>query len=104
MPPAGIKLALPAPKLPQTYAIYLAATGNGDCGVTSLKVTGWEGKFCSEMNIAIEQRKAICVHFTRVQLPYLRFVIRLCSISSAHSASLKLLDWNSVTAVLVSLP
>ena len=26
----------------------------------------------SEMNIAIEQMKAMCVHITRMQLPYLR--------------------------------
>jgi hypothetical protein len=62
----------------------------------------------SEMNIAIEQRKAVCVcvcvHITRVQLPYLYCVIRLCSVSSVHSASLNILDWNSVTVVLVILP
>jgi hypothetical protein len=70
-----------------------AATGIGDCGVTSLKVTVWEGKFDSEMNIAIEQRKAMYVHSNRVQLPYLCYVIRLCSVSSLHSASLKFPDW-----------
>jgi len=59
MPPAGLELALLAPKLPHTYALYLAATGICDCGVTSLKMTGCEGKFDSEMNIAIEQRKAM---------------------------------------------
>ena len=60
MPPAGLELALLAPKLPHTYALYLAATGFGDCGVTSLKMTDWERKFDSEMNIAIEQMKAMC--------------------------------------------
>jgi len=39
MLPAGLELALPAPKLPHTYALYLAATGICDCGVTSLKTT-----------------------------------------------------------------
>ena len=48
-----------------------------------------EGKFDSEMNIAIEQRKAMYVHITRVQVPYLCFVIRLCSVISLHSANLK---------------
>jgi len=48
MPPARIELALPATKLPQTYALYLAATRNGDCAVTSLKVTGWEGNLTLE--------------------------------------------------------
>jgi len=61
MPPAVFELELPAPKLPQTYALDFAATGIGDCGVTSLKVTVWEGKSDSEMNIAIEQRMALCV-------------------------------------------
>ena len=39
MPPAGFELALLAPKLPHTYALGLAATGIGDCGVKSLKLT-----------------------------------------------------------------
>jgi hypothetical protein len=69
-----------------------------------LKVTDLEGKFDSEMNIAIEQRKAMCVHINRVQLPYLCFVIRLCSVSSFPSASLKLPDWKSVSVALVILP
>jgi hypothetical protein len=38
------------------------ATGTGDCAVTSLNVRVWEGKVDSEMNIAIEQKKAIYVH------------------------------------------
>ena len=46
----------------------------------------------------------VCVHITRVQLPYLYCVIRLCSVPSVHSASLNILDWNSVTVVLVILP
>jgi len=58
----------------------------------------------SEMNIAIEQRKAMCVHINRVQLPYLCCVIRLYSVSSVHSASLKFPDWDSGTVVLVILP
>jgi hypothetical protein len=66
MPPAGFELALPATKQPQTYALERAATGIGEFGVTSFKVTDWEGKFDSEMNIAAEQRKAMCVHITRV--------------------------------------
>ena len=51
----------------------------------SLKLTVCERKFDNEMNIAIEQRKAMCVHINREQLPYLRFVIMLCSLSSVHS-------------------
>jgi len=42
------ELALPAKKLPQTYALYRAANGNGDCAVTSLKVTGWDEKLTLE--------------------------------------------------------
>jgi hypothetical protein len=57
----------------------------------------------SEINVAIEQRKARCVHITRVQLPYLCCVMMLCSVPSVHSASLKIVYWNSVTVVLVSL-
>jgi len=53
MPPAGIELELPTTKQLQTYALDFAATRIGDCGVTTLKVTVWEGKFDSEMNIAI---------------------------------------------------
>jgi hypothetical protein len=90
--------------VPQTYALERAATGIDDCGVTSLRATVWEKKFDNEMNIAIGQRKAICVHITRVQLLYLCFVIRLCSLSSIHSASLMFPDWDKVTVVLVSLP
>jgi len=67
-------------------------------------VTDCEGMYDSEMNIAIEQMKDMYVYINRVQLPYLCFEIRMCSISSLHSASLKLPDWNSVTVVLVSLP
>jgi len=61
MTPAVFELALPATKLPQTYALDRAATGIDDCAVTSFKVTVGEGKFDSEMNIAVEQRKAVCV-------------------------------------------
>jgi hypothetical protein len=70
LPPAGIEIALPATKLPQIYALERAATGIGDCGFTSLKATVWEKKFDNEMNIAIDQRKAICVHINGVQVPY----------------------------------
>ena len=69
MTPAIFELALPATKLPQTCTLHRASTEIGDCGVTSLKLTDWEGKFDSEMNIAIEQRKAMYVHINRVQLP-----------------------------------
>jgi hypothetical protein len=62
-----------------------------------LRATVWEKKFDNEMNIAMEKRKAICVHITRVQVPYLCFVIRMCSVSSLHSASLKFPDWDSGT-------
>ena len=41
------------------------------------------------------------MHINSVQLPYLCFVIRLFSVTSLHSASLKLSDWDSVTVVLV---
>jgi hypothetical protein len=64
---------LPAAKLPQTYAFDRAATGIGNCGFASLKVTVLEGKFDREMNIAIERRKAMyvctlleCSHHTYV--------------------------------------
>jgi len=67
-------------------------------------VTDWEGKFDSEMSIAIEQMKAMCGHINREQLPYLCFVIKLCSVSFLHSASLRFPDWDSVTVVLVCLP
>jgi hypothetical protein len=67
----------------------------------SLKLTVLERKFDSEMNIAIVQRKSMCVDINREQLPYLCFVFRLCSVSSLHSASLKLPHWDSVTVVLV---
>jgi len=55
----------------------------------------------SEMSIAVGQRKAMCVHINREQLPYLCFVMRLCSVSSLHSSSLKFWHWDSVTVVLV---
>jgi len=103
MTPAIFELALPATKLPQTYDLDRATTGIGDCGVRSLKLTDWEGKFDSEMNIAIEQRKAIYVHINSVQLPYLCFVVRVCSVSSLHSASLKFPELNNVPVVRVSL-
>jgi hypothetical protein len=45
----------------------------------------------------------VCEHITRVQLPYLCCVMMLCSLSSVHSASLKILDWKCVTMVLVIL-
>jgi hypothetical protein len=61
MPPAGFEFALPATNLPQTYAVSLVAPGISDCGVTCLKETDLEGKFDGEMNIAIEQSKAMCV-------------------------------------------
>jgi len=67
-------------------------------------VTDCEGMYDSEMNIAIAQMKDMCVHINSVQVPYLYFVIRMCSVSSLHSASLKFPDWNNVTVVLVSLP
>jgi hypothetical protein len=63
----------------------------------------WDGKFDSEMNIAIEQRKAMYVHINRGQLPYLCFVIRMCSVSSLHSASMTFPDCDSVKVVLVSV-
>ena len=69
-----------------------------------MKLTDWKRIYDSDMNIAIEQRKAIYVYITRVQLTYFSFVIGLCSVSSLHSASFKLPDWDSVTVVLVSLP
>jgi len=101
MTPAIFQLALPVTKLPQTYSLDRATTGIGDCGVTSLKVTDWEGKFDSEMSIAVGQRKAMCVHINRELLPNLCFVIKLCSLSSLHSASLRFPHWDSVTVVLV---
>jgi hypothetical protein len=92
MTPATYQLALPVTKLPQTYALDRAANGIADCGVTMLRVTDWEGKLDSEMSIAVGQRKAMCVHINREQLLYLCFVMRLCSVSSLHSASLKFPD------------
>ena len=92
MTPATFQLALPVTKLPQTYTLDCAANGIGDCGVTSFKLTEWEGKLDSEMSIAVGQRKAMCVHINREQLPYLCFVTRLCSVLSLHSASLKFPD------------
>jgi hypothetical protein len=62
---------MPATSLPQTYALDRAATGIADCGFTSLKSTVFEVKLDSEMNIAIEQRMAMYVHITRLQVPYL---------------------------------
>ena len=44
------------------------------------------------------------VHINTEQLPYLCSVIRLCSVSSLHSASLNFPDWDSVIVVLVYLP
>jgi len=67
-------------------------------------VTVWETKFDSEMNIAVEEMKVMYVHINRWQVPYLCFVISLCSVSSLHSASLNFPDWVSVRVVLVSLP
>jgi len=67
-------------------------------------VTDWDGKFDSEMSIAVGQRKAMCLHINRELLPYLCFVIKLCSVSFLHSASLRFPDWDSVKVVLVSLP
>jgi hypothetical protein len=58
----------------------------------------------SEMNVAIEQRKAMYVHIKRVHSPYICCLIRLCSVSSVHSANLKILEGNNVTVVLVILP
>jgi len=55
---------LQATKLPQTYTLDRAAYGIGDCAVVNLEVTVWEGKFDSEMNIAIEQMKAMYVHIS----------------------------------------
>jgi len=55
------------------------------------------------MSIAIELRKAICVHINGVQLPYLCFVNRLCSVLSSHSASLKVPHCDNVTVLLVGL-
>jgi len=43
----------------------------------------------------------MCVHINKEQLPYLCFVITLCSLSSLHSASLRFPHWDSVTVVLV---
>ena len=62
MTPAIFELALPATKLLQTYALDRAITGIGDCRITSLKLTDWEGKFDSEMNIATEQTMAMSAH------------------------------------------
>ena len=109
MPPATFQLALLVTKLPQTYTLYPAANGIGDCGVTRLKVTDWEGKMDSEMSIAVGQRKAMCVHINREQLPYfttvtILFLISLCLVLSLRSASLTLPDWNNVAVVLVILP
>jgi hypothetical protein len=67
-------------------------------------VTDWLGMCDSEINIAIEQRKAIDVHINRVQLSYRCSVIRLRSVSSLHSAILKFPDWDNVTVVLANLP
>ena len=102
MTPAIFELALPATKLLQTYALDRATNGIGNCGVISLKLTGCVGKFDSEMNIAIKQRKAMCVHIHRVQSPYFCFVIKLCSVTSFHSAGLKVSHWDSVRAVCLS--
>jgi hypothetical protein len=49
------ELPLPANKLPQIYAFNRAATGIGNCGVKSFKVTLWEWRFDSELGIVIEQ-------------------------------------------------
>jgi hypothetical protein len=103
MPSATFQLALPVTKLPQTYALDRVANGIGDCGVTRLKVRDWERKLDSEMSIAVGQRKAMCVHINRAQLLYLCFVMRLCFVSTLHSASLKFPLWDSMTVVLVSL-
>jgi len=54
MTPAIFELALPLSKLPQIYVLHRATTGFGNCGVTSLKLTDWEGNSDSELNIAIE--------------------------------------------------
>ena len=43
------------------------------------------------------------VHINRVPLPLLCFVVRVCSVSSLHSASLKFPEWKYVPVVLVSL-
>ena len=64
IPLAGFELSLQATKLPQTYTLDRAAYGIGDCAVVNLEVTVWEGKFDSEMNIAIEQMKAMYVHIS----------------------------------------
>ena len=74
MPQAGLELALLTPKLPHSYAIYLAATGIGDCRFTSLKMTDWEGKFYSEMNISIAQMKAMC-ECTLLECGYHTYVV-----------------------------
>jgi hypothetical protein len=44
-----------------------AATRIGACAVTSLKMTVWGGIYNSEMNIAIEQRKAMYVLFNHIR-------------------------------------
>ena len=69
-----------------------------------MNVTDWERKFDSEMNIAIEQRKAMHVHITRVQVPYLCFVIRMCSVIIITQREPEVSEWDNVTVVLVSLP
>ena len=66
-----IRTRITRTKLRQTYALDRATTGISDCGVTSLKLTNWEGKFDSEMNSAIDLRKAMYVHIIRVQLSFL---------------------------------
>ena len=58
---------MPASNLAQTYALDRAATGIGDCAITSLKVTDWERICDSEMNIAIEQTKTIYVHINPIR-------------------------------------
>jgi len=103
MPPATFQLALPVTKLPHTYTLDRAANGIGDCGVTRLKVTVWEGQLDSEMSNAVGQRKVMCVHINRVHLSNLCIVIRLSSMLSLHSASLKFPDLKNVTVLLVSL-
>jgi len=70
MPPAGFEFALPATNLPQAYAVCLVATGISDCGVTCLKETDFD----SEMNIAIEQRKAMC-ECTLLECNYRTYVV-----------------------------
>ena len=104
MTPATFHLALYVTKLPHTYTLDRSANGIGDCGVTSFKLTEWEGRLDSEMSIAVAQRKAMCVHINREQLPYLCFVMRLCSVSSLYSAIPKFPDLNNVVELLVILP